>query len=204
MTAIRHLEAYERDPELLRGVRPADLRVVTDELASLPSPLTRLVRLGEWASAAPRATGAWLGLLADDPVQAALVAPTLAAWLGRLGPASPLIPAVDEVLATAFPTLHGPWRDAAAERPAVRARHDPRVDPLPEGGRWPAGAALPPVGRVEGVQARLDRLGYGTPLDGAWSEATRRALARWQLHNGLEPTGELDDDTADELTAQTG
>ena len=33
----------------------------------------------------------------------------------------------------------------------------------------------------------------------AWNDMTRRALVRWQVDRGLEPTGELDEDTMFEL-----
>jgi peptidoglycan hydrolase-like protein with peptidoglycan-binding domain len=50
------------------------------------------------------------------------------------------------------------------------------------------------------MQARLNFFGYGAgPVTGEWSPLTRRALARWQIRAGLEPTGELDDDTVDRL-----
>ena len=37
------------------------------------------------------------------------------------------------------------------------------------------------------------------PVTGKWNDMTRRALVRWQVDHGMVPTGELDDETADQL-----
>ncbi len=54
---------------------------------------------------------------------------------------------------------------------------------------------LRPLEAMQGVQARLDNLGY--PCEGG--EATKRAIEAFQRDHGLEPTGELDDATRERI-----
>jgi hypothetical protein len=59
---------------------------------------------------------------------------------------------------------------------------------------------LDPVSELSGVQGRLGNLGFGdVHPTGSMDDATRRALAAFQRHAGIEVTGELDDDTRSAL-----
>jgi hypothetical protein len=64
---------------------------------------------------------------------------------------------------------------------------------------------LDPVTEIVGVQQRLSNLGY-TPgkIDGINGPHTSAALGEFQADNGLEPTGELDDDTIKALQDRHG
>lgn len=55
---------------------------------------------------------------------------------------------------------------------------------------------LDPIEEISGIQGRLNNLGYkcGEP-NGELDERTREALKVFQLSVGIEPTGEIDDDT---------
>ena len=56
---------------------------------------------------------------------------------------------------------------------------------------------------VANVQSELERRGYDTGgVDGTYGPATRSALIRYQSENGLEPTGEIDEDTLSSLGLQ--
>lgn len=64
---------------------------------------------------------------------------------------------------------------------------------------------LDPPGEVAGAQARLANLGfYEGSIDGEAGPRTREALAVFQTAAGLDPTGELDDATRDELESRFG
>lgn len=55
---------------------------------------------------------------------------------------------------------------------------------------------LMPLDTVEGVQSRLRNLGYGPDeITGKRDVATIYAISRFQRHNELKVTGEMDDDT---------
>jgi hypothetical protein len=56
--------------------------------------------------------------------------------------------------------------------------------------------ALDPVEEVTGVQARLNNIGYHCGnIDGLIGPATRRALRDFQAHQGLDPSGAVDEPT---------
>jgi len=62
------------------------------------------------------------------------------------------------------------------------------------------GEELPPLDKLEGVQARLNRLGYHAGLvDGVLGPVTEAALTRFQREHGLPVTGRDDDPTRDKL-----
>jgi len=64
---------------------------------------------------------------------------------------------------------------------------------------------LQPVESVAGYQARLQNLGYYTGLvSGTETEATRDAIRRFQGAEGLNATGEADQETLDALLARHG
>lgn len=59
---------------------------------------------------------------------------------------------------------------------------------------------LDPKEAVSGVQARLTNLGFDCgPVDGIIGPRTRRAIKKFQRHAQLQQTGELDDQTLQEL-----
>jgi Putative peptidoglycan binding domain len=59
---------------------------------------------------------------------------------------------------------------------------------------------LQPIETIEGVQARLNNLGYscGEP-NGELNDETRKAIGQFQRRFGLEPTGEPDEATKEKL-----
>lgn len=64
---------------------------------------------------------------------------------------------------------------------------------------------LDPIEEVRGVKGRLKNLGfYHGPIDDTLDEATELALAEFQESRGLEPLGELDDETRSELKKAYG
>ncbi len=67
-----------------------------------------------------------------------------------------------------------------------------------EGFRWTFDLRpMPSIDRIEGIQARLNHLGYACgDIDGQLNEATKEAIAEFQDDIGYdEPTGEIDDET---------
>jgi hypothetical protein len=55
---------------------------------------------------------------------------------------------------------------------------------------------LDPIGRVKGVQARLNNLGFHAgPVDGIPGKLTRKAVYDFQASQGMKPTGQIDDAT---------
>lgn len=59
---------------------------------------------------------------------------------------------------------------------------------------------LDPISEIEGVQARLNNLGFACgAVDGIAGEKTKAALMGFQHSVGLTVTGEVDDDTLDKL-----
>lgn len=86
-----------------------------------------------------------------------------------------------------------------AQQGKLRIWVDPaRPDDVQE---WPISIGhLDPVDSVTGVQARLNNLGFnvGTP-SGVYDQRTREAVREFQRGAGLEPNGELDDRTRDQL-----
>jgi len=201
----RAMDAYEqsRDAQLAR--LDSTLTEALVELRSLDVPSVRFARLTSWALHYPAATVALLYKIGRDPEAAAELAPSVLALMDRLRTYQ--LDAVDAVLIAAFPTLTGAYREVAAERDAVR-----RAFHLVEGvdftevpaidAAWtaPSGDPVPPASEIAGAKARLNHLGYAAgPLTNEWSPTSRRALARWQVHEHVEPTGELDADTIEML-----
>lgn len=59
---------------------------------------------------------------------------------------------------------------------------------------------LDPISEISGVQARLNNIGFNCgSVDGSIGPRTADALKRFQANVGLEPTGELDENTRDQL-----
>jgi hypothetical protein len=64
---------------------------------------------------------------------------------------------------------------------------------------------LDPTNAVSGAQARLSNLGYDCgPVDGILGPQTEQAIKRFQKHNKLQQTGELDDASMQELETMHG
>jgi N-acetylmuramoyl-L-alanine amidase len=64
---------------------------------------------------------------------------------------------------------------------------------------------LDPASKVSGIQARLNNLGYEAGgVDGIAGPRTAAALARFQEDQGIDITGDLDDDTRDHLVKAHG
>ena len=62
---------------------------------------------------------------------------------------------------------------------------------------------LDPIEEVTGIQARLNNLGFNSgPVDGKVGPKTRRAVRAFQEVSGLDITGEIDDNTRDEIKAR--
>ena len=58
---------------------------------------------------------------------------------------------------------------------------------------------LDPIEELTGVQARLKNLGFDCGVDGQLSDATREAIKKFQVERALDPTGEPDDATREQL-----
>jgi len=205
----RAMETFEGERDARLAQLHGMLAPAIDELRAADGLLPRLALLASWALHYPAAIVHLFDIIGRDRALAEELAPSLLAVSYQLD--STLLPAIDDALIAAFPTLAGAYREAAAERPAIRAAFGliegtdyhaiPALDPAWKLG---AGAPYPPATEVAGIQARLNYLGYAAgPITGAWSEVTRRALARWQLHQGIDPTGETDADTIDKLDWET-
>ena len=197
----RSLEMVEHDQDLPHILYAVNLKPAQDELLNVDVP-HGIALLARWGLDYPTATGELLSRLAKDPESALKLAPIVLGVTNHW-----LEDEFDEILAAAFPQLTGPWRDAAVDRSGVRellklplgAGYEvvPKPDPS---WKWPIGKPFPSGDTVEGVQARLNYFGRGCgPVTGEWNEMTQRALMRWQIENGIEPTGELDEDTIFEL-----
>ncbi len=63
---------------------------------------------------------------------------------------------------------------------------------------------LDPVGEPSGARARLQHLGYLRPVAPGDGDAMGRAVRDFQGDNGLEPTGELTQETLDKLEERYG
>ena len=65
--------------------------------------------------------------------------------------------------------------------------------------------ALDPIDSITGLKQRLENLGYDCgEVNGNLDEETRMAVAQFQEHNDLEPTGETDQNTLDALEREHG
>lgn len=53
--------------------------------------------------------------------------------------------------------------------------------------------------RVKQVQSALEQNGQHVTVDGQWGRQTANALRNFQKQNGLNPTGQLDPETAQKL-----
>lgn len=58
---------------------------------------------------------------------------------------------------------------------------------------------LDPASTITGVQQRLQNLGYESPLNGTFDEATQAALWAFQQRSDITPTGERDAETIEAL-----
>jgi hypothetical protein len=196
------LASLDADIDRLRLSSAADVETALAELRAVSSVFSRAVLLGGWSLAYPRATSQLLRVIARDLDSAAEFAPTiLAARVLETDDA-------DGVLIAAFPTLTGVLREATADRAGVRrclGISEPiSVQPPEPTWLWPSGKPFPEADTIAGVQARLNYLDLGAgPINGEWTDLTRRAFTRWQVLNGFEPTGELDADTPHELALMT-
>lgn len=199
------MAALDQDVDRLRIRQPADVSDAIEELLAVETPIDRVVLLGGWIVNYPRAASQLLGVVGKDQRAAVALSSTL------LATAVADSDAVDEILATAFADLGGAVRDAAADRPGVRKligladdNGYETVPPADPTWLWPVGKPFPAADTVQGVQARLNYLDLGAgPVDGQWTDQTRRAFVRWQVLNGLEATGELDLDSEDHLRLTT-
>ena len=199
----RELASLENDVDRLRIAQARDVSTALAELRATEGIFSRVALLGKWWVDYPKATSQLLRVIERDPAIAVELAPTmLAADVLR-------DEYIDDILAVAFPDLEGPFREAALDRPGVRKRlkigdHKPSVPPPDPAWLWPAGKPFPPADTVEGVQARLNYLDLGAgPVDGQWTDLTRRAFVRWQVLNGIEPSGELDYESSDRIGLNT-
>ncbi|HEX7704059.1 MAG TPA: hypothetical protein VF403_25125 [Kofleriaceae bacterium] len=186
----------ERDADRLRISQAVDVVGSRAELLATMSLRDRVALLSGWFVDFPKATSQLFRVIARDPDASLELASTV------LG--SRVLDGDDAhaVLVTAFPKLTGALRDAAADRLNVGSAVTVTV-PDPSW-LWPAGKPFPPADSVEGVQARLNYLDLGAgPISGEWNDLTRRAFTRWQVLTGFEPTGELDDDSAEYLAFKT-
>lgn len=76
---------------------------------------------------------------------------------------------------------------------SASAQHDRRPGPPPGPPRHPDSHYRRGPSLEARVQMRLKRLGYYRgPVDGSFGRGSRAALARFQRHSGLRPTGALD------------
>jgi putative peptidoglycan binding protein len=64
---------------------------------------------------------------------------------------------------------------------------------------------LDPIGEISGIQQRLNNLGFECgPADGSLNEKTVEAVTMFQSEAGIEPTGELDQNTRNKLKDKHG
>ena len=160
-----------------------------------------------WARTYENGTWLLLRAVAEQDAAAAYVAKAIVFHLSSWDSRNPCESAADEVLIRAFATLSGPARDWVAERPAVHralglveGRDYQALGKPSPADQWPRDRPWPELGTPAGVQARLLRKGYNAgPVTGEWNPQTRRALVRFQSDFGLDPSGELDDETKEEL-----
>ena len=195
------LASLEQDADRLRTARAADVSEAVAELVAMPSIRRRIAVLGEWWVTYRQATSRLLHVVARDVDLAAKLASTVLAC-DVLDDDD-----IDDVLAAAFPRLSNAFGAVAGERPGVRNRLGmpalpvTRVEP---GWLWPVGRCFPDADTIEGVQARLNFLGFPAgPVDGEWTERTQHAFSSWQARNGFEPNGELGDDEVEHLRLTT-
>lgn len=196
------LAALDADVDRLRITSADAVATAVEELRAASSSLAGAIMLGEWTLAYPRASAQLLRVVGRDADLAAELAPIVLA-MNILEPEDS-----DTILVTAFPKLSGPYRAAAADRDGVRRRlridQPIEVSPPEPSWLWPSGTPFPAADTISGVQARLNYLDLGAgPVDGVFTERTRRAWTRWEVLRGLVPTGELDPDTITELGLMT-
>ncbi len=188
----RQLAWLEHQVDHLRISAAVDVAIALTELRAADFVSDRAFLLGGWALAVPAATTQLLKIIAGDDDLSLELASTI---LG-CGAVMQLLPDhAHEILARAYPRLTSPWRDAAADQPGVRRilriTEGEGYDstPAPQAAwQWPAGEPFPAPSTVEGVQSRLNYLGFGCgPVNGKWNESTRRAFVRWQISMACEP-----------------
>lgn len=70
----------------------------------------------------------------------------------------------------------------------------------PQAGGQAAGEQMPDQQTVRKVQEKLNEEGYSVgPTDGVWGPQTQQALTQFQQAEGLEATGQLDEQTMSAL-----
>ena len=199
------LAALENDGDLQRVCGTSVVSRAIEQLLATAEVGDRIVLLQTWSVDYPCATARLLSEIAQEPALATRIASAVVA--GRVLDSE----LKDEVLAAAFPNLTGPLRDAAADREGVRRMvglrdgHGYIAVPAPDPAwLWPSDKLFPDVDTVAGVQARLNYLGLAAgPVNDEWNDLTRNAYARFQVLNGLPPTGEWDFDSSDRLAVST-
>ncbi|HEY0191305.1 MAG TPA: hypothetical protein VGC42_09310 [Kofleriaceae bacterium] len=188
----RQLAWLEREVDHLRMSWADDVAIAMKELRALDAAADKAYLLSGWALTFHRATTQLLAVISRDAELSLELSTTL---LGCRA-AEDLSPDyVLKALATAFPRLESPWRDAAADRAGVRhilkiaegEGYAAVTPPRPEW-CWPRGKMFPAADTVEGIQARLNYLDFGCgPVTGTWDETTQRAFIRWQISVACEP-----------------
>jgi hypothetical protein len=204
--ADQELQALENEDNLLMLSLERHVSMAMAELLVTEALEDQILKLIRWQANYPRATGQLLRVVSADPdTSAALARCVLGAHNVDGG-------IMDSVLAAGFSRLTGPVRDAAADRPRVRNIVGLRENdgyqsvPWPEPDwLWPVGEPFPPASTTIGVKARLNHLGFGAgPLVDEWSTITTAAATRFQVYDGLEPNGILDDLGLERLEDATG
>lgn len=195
----------EQQPDLMRAPGAWDPDPLFQELAATESLLNAVVLLDQWKEGAPRGIAALIARIDDGWAQK--LAKILCCWRMQLAVPGPLTVAMDEALALAWPSLPPAYREAAALWPTVqRAWGLPAPDPLrvDPAWKWKEGVPFPAPETVEGIQARLNWLGFGCgPVDGRWSTRCASALRRWQVRAGREPEGVPTEEEGERLALET-
>jgi hypothetical protein len=195
----QRLAKIQRDDDALRIAIADGVDQILDELKST-SPKELSALLLDWYRDGPDAVDLLLRSAARSDEHALVFARALVQLLTLWPDGDGPWVGIEDVLIRAFPKLGPPERDWVAERPAVREKYGlvPNRDFIPMGevdekDQWPSDQELPPLDDVRGIQARLLRAGYNSgAITGAWNDATRRALVRYQVEHAIPPSGELD------------
>jgi hypothetical protein len=205
-TAELELQQIEDDYRLQLAALSANVQAAKADLLSTTSLRDKVVKIATWIADYPNATRQLLHVVAADADASARLASAVIATASVDGGD------LDQILVAAFPQLRGALRDAAADRPSVRQLLGLRdgegyqaVPEPPSEWLWPVGEPFPSEDTTLGQKARLNHIGLGAgPLTDEWTNATTAAVQRFQVLEGTEPTGALDDRTLGRLTRATG